>query len=54
MFPWYDRDNSDRISPGILRAQGSHEALVGEINAQAALPEGVFTLLLNKIYKRKK
>ncbi len=34
--------------------QGSHEALTREISDQSALPPGVFTLLLNKIYKRKK
>ncbi len=34
--------------------QNSHEALTAEIAAQSALPQGVFTLLLNKIYKRKK
>ncbi len=34
--------------------QASHDALVAEIEAQKALPPAVFTLLLNKIYKRKK
>ena len=34
--------------------QQSHDRLVTEIRQQSALPMDVFTLLLNKIYKRKK
>lgn len=34
--------------------QQSHDRLMTEIQQQSALPAAVFTLLLNKIYKRKK
>lgn len=34
--------------------QESHEKLLELINSQTLLPTGVFSLLLNKIYKRKK
>lgn len=34
--------------------QKSHDRLTAEIEQQTSLPPGVFTLLLNKIYKRKK
>jgi hypothetical protein len=35
-------------------AQASHEKLTQLISDQSSLPQGVFTLLLGKIYKRKK
>lgn len=34
--------------------QESHDRLTQQISDQKALPAGVFTLLLDKIYKRKK
>lgn len=34
--------------------QASYEKLTQLISDQSSLPQGVFTLLLNKIYKRKK
>jgi hypothetical protein len=35
-------------------AQASYEKLTQLISDQSSLPQGVFTLLLGKIYKRKK